>query len=423
MTGPETTQATQDERREAAKAVIAELGRQTADDDPYPLYARLREVAPVYLTKTGVVYLTRYDDCLKVMRDPALHAQNADWMDRVRPDWRDHQGLRVTHESFVFRDPPDHTRLRRPVSGPFTHRQAEAIGGYISERIGLVLDTIADGGADGSAVDLHELLAASLPIAVISKVLGVPEADQEMLRTPLEGLRLAVDGSSRADLLPQIDAAAEALLGYFAALVADRRAHPRDDLTSELTAMVDAGSGANGGPVMTEDELLQTLTLIFSAAIESMVDLLLNGTAALLAHPAQAAALRRDPGLTATAVEEALRYDAPVQGIGRIAPGDYEVGGVTVPSGGYIMAMLGAGNRDPARFTDPDTFDITRTGASPLSFSGGVHHCLGAPLARVQAAMFFPALLNRFPRLRVAGPLARRGAVLRGFAHFPVAIS
>lgn len=417
MAGPEATQTAQDPRRQAAKALIAELGRQTADDDPYPVYARLREVAPVYLTASGVAYLTRYDDCLAVMRDPALRAQNADWMDRVRPGWREHPGLRVTHESFVFRDPPDHTRLRRPVSGPFTHRQAEAVSGYISERIGRVLDALADGGADGSAVDLHELLAASLPISVIGKVLGVPEADQEMLRTPLEGLRLAVDGASRADLLPQIDEAAVSLLGYFAGLVADRRAHPRDDLTSELVAAVDSGAA------MSEEELLQTLTLIFSAAIESMVDLLLNGTAALLAHPAQAAALRRAPGRAESAVEEALRYDAPVQGIGRIAASDYQIGGVTVPSGSYIMALLGAGNRDPARFPDPDTFDLTRSGPSPLSFSGGVHHCLGAPLARVQAALFFPALLTRFPRLRVAGPLVRRGAVLRGFAQFPVAIS
>jgi cytochrome P450 len=417
MAGAEARQTTQDPRRAAAKALIAELGRQTADDDPYPLYARLREVAPVYLTSTGVAYVTSYDDCLTVIRDPALRAQNAEWMDRVQPGWRDHPGLRVTHESFVFRDPPDHTRLRRPVSGPFTHRQAEAIGGYIGERIAVVLDAIADGGADGGAVDLHELLAATLPISVIGRVLGVPEADQAMLRTPLEGLRLAVDGASRADLLPQIDEAAVDLLGYFAGLVADRRAHPRDDLTTELVTAVD------GGLVRSEEELLQTLTLIFSAAIESMVDLLLNGTAALLAHPAQADALRHDPGLAASAVEEALRYDAPVQGIGRIAAADYELGGVTVPAGGYLMALLGAGNRDPARFPSPDTFDITRTGPSPLSFSGGVHHCLGAPLARVQAALFFPALLTRFPRLRLAGPLVRRGAVLRGFAQFPVTVS
>ncbi|HEY2577022.1 MAG TPA: cytochrome P450 [Streptosporangiaceae bacterium] len=422
MAGVEATQAAQEAERREAKALLTELGTAAGQDDPYPVYTRLRELAPVCLASASTAFLTTYDHCLAVIRDTKLHAQNAEWMDTVRADWRDHPGLRVTHESFVFRDPPDHTRLRRPVSGPFTHRQAEAIGGYIRDRIDRVLDTIAEGGADGGEVDLHELLATSLPIAVISKVLGVPEADQAMLRKPLEGLRLAVDGSSRTDLLPVIDEAAVALLAYFADLVAARRAHPRDDLTSELVAMLDAGAQVDGEPAMTGEELLQTLTLIFSAAIESMVDLLLNGTAALLANPDQAGALRRDPGLAASATEEALRYDAPVQMIGRVPVEDYTIGDVTIPAGGYILAVLGAGNRDPAKFTDPSTFDITRAGASPLSFSGGVHHCLGAPLARVQATMFFPALLNRFPGLHLAGPLVRRGNVLRGFAHFPIAI-
>jgi cytochrome P450 len=426
MAGLEATQsthATQGEQRKAAVALLAELGTPAGQENPYPVYARLREVAPVFVNRVGTAYLTRYDDCLAVIRDTKLLAQNADWMDRVQPGWRDHPGLRVTHESFVFRDPPEHTRLRRPVSGPFTHRQAEAISGYIRDRIDLVLDAVADGGADGGVVDLHELLATSLPIAVISKVLGVPEADQAMLRKPLEGLRLAVDGTARDERVAEIDEAAVALLGYFAGLVADRRANPRDDLTSDLVAALDSARGPGGAqPFMTEDELLQTLTLIFSAAIESMVDLLLNGTAALLAHPAQAAALREDQGLAASAVEEALRYDAPVQAIGRIAAQEFSIGGAMIPAGGYVLALLGAANRDPARFADPDTFDITRTGPSPLSFSGGAHHCLGAPLARVQATMFFPALLTRFPQLRVAAPLVPRGDVLRGFAHFPVAI-
>lgn len=415
-------QAAQEAARREANALLTELGTEKGQNDPYPVYTQLREIAPVCLVNASTAFLTTYDDCLAVIRDTKLHAQNAEWMDTVRADWRDHPGLRVTHESFVFRDPPDHTRLRRPVSGPFTHRQAEAISDYIRDRIDRVLDAIADSCADGGQADLHELLATSLPISVISKILGVPEADQPMLRKPLEGLRLSVDGSSRTDLLPVIDEAAVDLLGYFADLVAARRAHPRDDLTSELVAMLDAGARVDGEPVMTGEELLQTLTLIFSAAIESMVDLLLNGTAALLANPAQADTLRCDPGLAASATEEALRYDAPVQMIGRIPPEDYTIGGVTIPAGGYILAVLGAGNRDPGKFTDPGTFDITRAGPSPLSFSGGVHHCLGAPLARVQAAMFFPALLTRFPTLHLAGPLVRRGNILRGFAHFPIAI-
>ncbi len=395
--------------------ILSGLARPAGRDDPYPLYAELRRVAPVHLTASSA-YLTRYGDCLGAIRNPLLGAQSAEWMDTVRPGWRAHPGLRATHESFVFRDPPDHTRLRRQVSREFTQRKAQAMRRYIAAQTGQVLDTLADATRDGGTADLHEILAASLPISVVSKVLGVPAADHPRLRGPLEGLRLAVDGGATATTLPLIDAAATDLTGYFAGLVAARRAEPAGDLISALVAIRDTG----GDRALTEDELLQTLMLIFSAAIESMVDLLLNGTAALLGHPEQAALLRADPGLAAGAVEEALRYDAPVQGIGRICGTDVTIGEVTIPAGTLILPLLGAGNRDPEVFTDPDAFDLTRTGPAPLSFSGGAHFCLGAALARMEAAVFLPALLTRFPALAHDGPPVRRGLTLRGFATFPV---
>ena len=340
-------------------------------------------------------------------------------MDATQPGWRDHPGLRATHESFVFRDPPDHTRLRHLVSGAFTARRAASLRAHIELVTGQILDTMADATADGGAVDLHGLLAATLPVAVISKVVGVPEADQPGLREPLEGLRLAVDGSARSANLAAINHGGQALLEYFADLVARRRAQPRDDLVSALVAVRDAEPDrADRG--LTEDELQQTLTLIFSAAIESMADLLLNGTAALLAFPGQAAQLRASPALGDAAAQEALRYDAPVQAMGRIAAADATASpGTAVPAGTMVLAMLGAANRDPARFSAPGRFDMSRTGPPPLSFGGGIHRCLGAPLARLEAAIFLPALLGRFPRLQ-AGPLVRRGFVLRGFASFPV---
>jgi cytochrome P450 len=359
-----------------------------------------------------------------VIRNPALGAQSPAWMDSVRPGWRDHPGLRATHESFVFRDPPDHTRLRRPVSGEFSPSKVRRLHGYITEVTDHVLDLVAEAGADGSVVDLHEVLATTLPISVIGKMLGVPPEDHPMLREPLEGLRLAADGSTRADL-PVIDRAGEALISYFAGLVAERRKTPRNDIVSALAAVRDSGDGGAGGPddrVLTQDEMLQSLTLIFSAAIESMADLLLNGTAALIEFPAQAAALRADPKLTAGAVEETLRYDAPVQGIGRIPASDLNISGVVIPAGTFVLPLLGAGNRDPDRFPDPDTFDITRSGPAPLSLSGGVHFCLGAALARLEAAVFFPALTGRFPELALAGQPVRRGFALRGFASFPVVL-
>jgi cytochrome P450 len=315
---------------------------------------------------------------------------------RARPGWTPSgpaggitPGLRATHESFVFRDPPDHTRLRRPVSGEFSPSKVRRLHGYIAEVTDHVLDLVAEAGGE-----------------------------------PLEGLRLAADGSTRADL-PVIDRAGEALISYFAGLVAERRKTPRHDIVSALAAVRDSGDGGAGGPddrVLTPDEMLQSLTLIFSAAIESMADLLLNGTAALIEFPAQAAALRADPTLTAGAVEETLRYDAPVQGIGRIPASDLNISGVVIPAGTFVLPLLGAGNRDPDRFPDPDTFDITRSGPAPLSLSGGVHFCLGAVLARLEAAVFFPALTGRFPELALAAQPVRRGFALRGFASSPVVL-
>ncbi|HEY7433324.1 MAG TPA: cytochrome P450 [Streptosporangiaceae bacterium] len=410
--------------QDEAGALLAELTAPAGRKNPYPVYDRLRALAPVYLASSGAAYLTTYDDCNAAIRDPSLGAQSPAWVDRVRPGWRDHPGLKTTHESFLFRDPPDHTRLRRLVSSAFTQRKAEALRRLVAGLVARALDQVADAGADGSAVDLHEILAARLPIAVVSHVLGVPEADFGRLREPLEGLRLAADGGASAANLPVIDAAATALLDYFGELAAERRRQPREDLTSTLVAIADsAAQDGAADPVLTELELLQSLTLIFSAAIESMVDLLLNGTLALLANPGQARLLRADPALGPGTVEEALRYDPPVQAMGRITATGTGFGGVRVTAGSLVLIMLGAANRDPARFPRPGEFDIRRQGPPVLSFGGGAHFCLGAALARLQAGVFFPGLLGRFPRLELASQPVRRGFVLRGFASFPVTLA
>jgi cytochrome P450 len=408
-----------------AESVNAEVERLfqvlTSDEgraDPYRVYAALRDLAPVYVDENSAI-LTRYDDCQVIVRTPTLGAQSPVWMDRVRPDWREHPGLVATHESFIFRDPPDHTRLRRHVSGDFTPSRVRRWQDYIEIVTREVLDVIAETGADGGTVDLHEVLATTMPIRVIGRIVGVPEEDFDGLRVPLAGLRLAADGSPRS-MLPVIDKAGEDLLSYFAGLCAARRREPRDDLVSTLVQVRDAEQDDS---VLTEDEMLQTLALVFSAAIESMADFLLNGTAAFIEFPAQAAALRADPGLTPSAVEEAMRFDSPAQVCCRIATNNFSVAGVPIPDGTYIMAFIGGGNRDPERFPEPDSFDITRTGPAVLSMGGGAHFCLGANLARLEGTIFFPALVSRFPKIQFAGTPVHRGFALRGYETFPITVS
>ena len=400
---------TGDEQRHAeADAAVASLTTPAGIADPYPIYSRLRALSPVYRTGQGLVFLSGYDDCAAVTRSPEYRSQSPDWADRALPGWRDRPSKVATFETMLFRDPPDHTRLRRLVSAAFTPRQVDEMHRGVTAFCHRALDAIADAGADGSNVNLKEILASSLPVSVIGTLVGVPEADWVPLQQSMSALMRVVELSVSKKDLDEADRAAIALHEYFAGLVAERRRTGRDDLASALVAVRDGGR-----PGLTEDELLQTLTFVFMAGVDTMVNLLLNGTAALIGHPDQAGMLRADPGRAAAAVEEVLRYDAPVQLVGRVAAAESTIGGVPVPADGLVIAMLGAANRDPARFGEPDAFDITRAGTTVLSFGGGLHYCLGAPLARLEAGTFLPALLCRFPRLRLAGPRALRCCVPR----------
>jgi cytochrome P450 len=428
-------------RQDEADTLLATLTSAEAITDPYPLYARLRTLAPAHRAPSGAVFVTRYEDCAAVTRDPAFRSQSPGWRDRVMPGWRDRPARVATSQAMEFRDPPDHTRLRRLVSASFTPRQVSNMREDVERLTGRVLNLIADGGSAGSAVDLREVLASSLPVSVIGTLVGVPPADWIPLQESMSALLEVSELSAGPAELAAADRAAADLREYFAGLVAERRRAPRDDLATALLAAgkgnadaADAVSlagpagpagltsaGSNGHSGLTEDELLQTLVFVFMAGGDTMINLLTNGTAALLAHPEQANALRDDPRLQSGAVDEVLRYDAPVQFVGRVASADTTIGGVPVPRDGLIIAMLGAANRDPARFPSADSFDISRTGTTVLSFGGGIHYCLGALLARLEAGTFFPALLERFPTLRLAGLPRRRGLVHRGFSHLPVA--
>jgi cytochrome P450 len=422
-----------------AEQLLAGLGTAEAQIDPYPLYARLHALGPAHRAPSGAVFVTGYDDCAAVLRGPAFGAQSPEWHDRLVPGWRDHPAKVVTFEAMLFRDPPAHTRLRRMVAGSFTHHQVQRLHPDIAALTGAVLDRLADAGPDGRPVNMQQVLTGSLPISVIGALVGVPPADWPGLQESMSVLLEIVELGTRPAQLARANEAALRLHDYFAGLAAERRADPRGDLASALVRAArpggrddrgPAGNGSGGGRDgqqaaarwLTGEEVTQTLTFVFMAGVDTMINMLTNGTAALLAHPAQASALREDPGLGPGAVEEILRYDAPVQFVGRVASQDTTVGGVGVPADGLVVTMLGAANRDPGRFAGPDTFDIRRGGAAPLSFGGGIHHCLGAPLARMEAGTFFPALLRRFPQLRSAGEPQRRGVVFRGFSDLPVAV-
>jgi cytochrome P450 len=313
-------------------------------------------------------------------------------------------------------DPPDHTRLRRLVAKAFTPKTVETLRPGIVRLTREVLDGFA--GAPNGVVDVIGELAMTLPVAVIGEMLGVPETDRVDLQ-PL--VRDAVAVLEVNPTLTQIAAAAEATLGIadrFEVLIDERRARPTDDLLSELIHVEERGDQ------LSHDELITTIILIFGAGFETTSNLIGNGLYALLEHPAQLARLQADRALLDRAVEELLRWDSPVQLDGRAALTDVEDRGIEMKAGDQIITLLGAANRDPRVFEDPDRFDIGREGPAPMSFGAGIHFCLGAALARAEGQIVFGELLDRFPVIEPAWgadrPVYRDSIVLRGLESLPV---
>jgi pimeloyl-[acyl-carrier protein] synthase len=315
----------------------------------------------------------------------------------------------------LFKDPPDHTRLRALVSKAFTPKVMEGMRAHIEQLVDELLDNVAEQGRMEVLADL----AYPLPVIVICELLGVPSADRDQFRPWSSAASRLLDADLEPAVLNEGLMGAMQIINYLNDQVEDRRAHPRDDL---LTALVQA---EEAGDRLTHEELLATVTLLFIAGHETTMNLIGNGTYALLRHPDQLRALREDPGLIKDAVEEMLRFDGPVHLTGRIPTRDLAFQGVTIPKGYSTVTLLAAANRDPSRFDDPDRLELRRPDNHHLTFSVGAHFCLGASLARIEGQIALSGMLRRLEdwQLVTPEPHYREHFVLRGLQELELAFT
>ena len=375
--------------------------------DPYPFYKRLREQDPVHQSPMGFWVLTRYEDCVMALRDGRFGREAfAELLSAVYGDGTEANAL---PRSMLFRDPPDHTRLRQLVSKAFTPKVIEQMRDHIQG----IVDRLLDKAIPKGEMDVIADLAYPLPVTVICEMLGVPLGDHESIKHWSADIARSLDAiglPSDQTIVERGRIARKAIGDYFRQLVPKRRANPANDLLTGLIAAEEQGDK------LSEGEVIAMCVLLFIAGHETTVNLIGNGLLALLRHPEQLALVRKDPTLVAGAVEELLRYDSPVQRTARITHADVEVGGTAIAKGSMIVTAIGAANRDPAQFADPDRLDVTRKDVRHVSFGFGIHFCLGAPLARVEGQIALGTLLRRAPNLALGEttPEWRESSVLRG---------
>lgn len=384
--------------------------------DPYPHYERLRSTDPMHLTAFGAYVASRHAEVSLVLRDKRF---GKDFVERTKrrygPDIMKEPVFRSMSHWMLQQDPPDHTRLRGLVVKAFTARRVEDMRPRIQQIVDQTLDRIAPQGH----MDLIEDFAFRLPVTIICDMLGIPEEHREVfyassrdggrLLDPVPLSKAEIEQANAGNLMAQM---------YFQQLFELRRKNPGDDLTTQLVQAEEDGSK------LSNEELTANIILLFGAGHETTVNLIGNGLLALHRNPDQLALLKANPQLITNAVEEFLRYDSSVQLTGRVALEDIDdLGGKNIPKGESVLCLLGSANRDPAVYPDrPDRLDITRPKIRPLSFGGGIHLCLGAQLARIEAEVAISTLLRRLPDLRLGNaenPEWRPTFVLRGLKNLP----
>ena len=386
-------------------------------ENPYPHFAEMRDGQPVHLSMMDVWVLFDHDDVFRLLRDPTMSVMDAKI--EVRDEERYAEMLEAAggeleqDSSMLNTDPPDHTRLRRLVSKAFTPAAIQALRPRIQELVDAALDELAAAGTG----DIVKQLAFPLPFDVISEMLGMPESDKDQIAAWSGTIVKSLDPMLALDSFAEIRAASNAMNAHIDEVIRWKRENPGDDL---LTALIAA---EEGGDRLTPGELRDQVNLLFIAGHETTVNLIGTGIYELLRHPEQAAIWRADPELDATAVDEMLRFVSPVQFSRRITLDDIEFQGTTIPKGMFVLAGLASSNHDPKKWgPTAEELDVRRDGAGQhLSFGSGAHYCLGASLAKLEAAIAIGTFLRRFPDAAVSGDVDWNGRInLRGLEYLPV---
>jgi cytochrome P450 len=383
--------------------------------DPYGHYRALRENHPVVRSLGGHWALSRYADAERIMHAGTGKDVRAFIRGQGVADWENHPSFVRMLDHLVWANPPDHGRRRSLVTKVFTPRAVAGWEPRIERRVAEILDPLDRGGE----VDLLERLAFPLPVAVIGSLLGVPREDWHRFHRLVRDVTLCVEPSPTPAQLATADDAALDMDAYFDDLISARRREPQADLISALIAAEEQGDR------LGHAELTSMVQFLFGAGFETTTNLIGNGLLALLRHPDQLARLRSDERLIPGAIEELLRYDASVQLTMRTAFEDLDVAGHTIPAGESIVVLLGAANRDPERFDDPERLDVGRVGVRPLSFGGGAHYCLGAALARLEGRIAFRELLRRFRDIELLTPEPRwkTSLTMHGLEELPLRLT
>jgi cytochrome P450 len=402
---------------QAADAAFASiLFSPEGNQNPYPYYHQMRDANPVHHSKLGMWVLTRYDDVLSTLRDKTVGKDVEAFMaGRFGGDWWSHAALRRMGTSLLWANPPMHTRLRRLASKSFT-------AGMVAQqhdRIIQILDELLIPIADAGGGDIVNDVCYPLPLSVVAMLLGMPLEDAPLMREPMRNFQRTFELGLTAQELHAADLGAQFSDDYFADLIARKRREPGQDLVSALIEISDAD-----GEALSQVELIGVCNMIIGAGFETTTHMLGNGVRALAANPDELAELRRRPGeLMDAAIEEVLRIDAPVQLAPRMLAESHVIGGVKLPAGAQLIAVIGAANHDPTHFTDPDSFRIDRNESPAISFGAGIHTCLGWRLAKLQAEIFYRTLIDRFTTIELAAePAYRPRLTLRGVESLQIAV-